>query len=80
MKYLLIALLLAATDLLHAQSKPADAVVIQNDSIILEQIIKPFIIQADQNSTMPDWESLKTTIRTKYDTTYVDRSVTKAQI
>ena len=59
---------------------PLDAKTLQNDSIILQSILKPAIQTAGQHGQEPDWKILRTTIVTRYDDSYGDRNVTKAKI
>jgi hypothetical protein len=48
-----------------------------NDSIILADIIMPLVNNA---AVAPDWRALGADIKSKYGDSYVDRSVTKAEI
>lgn len=76
--------LLAGASLVHAQSifgkYAADSTGRRNDSVILENIIKPLVIQANASQEMPDWQVLGQDISVKYGDSYVDRNVTKAKI
>ena len=68
-RILLVVFVISSFQCLQAQSS--------NDSIILADIIMPLVNKA---AVSPDWGALGAEIKTKYGESYVDRSVTKAQI
>jgi hypothetical protein len=54
--------------------------VLHNDSIVMSQVIRPFLKSAAQSTGLPDWKMLRTSIATRFDDTYADRNVTRARI
>lgn len=83
MKRLYISLLLCTltTTILYAQAdRPLDTKTLQADSIILQQMILPVVKDGLSQNQEPDWTVLRTTIVSRYDTSYGDRNIIKAKI
>ena len=83
MKRLFLAVLpcLMAVSHVRAQADhPLDEKTLQNDSAILKQQILPVVKAGQSRGEEPDWSALRTAIVTRYDASYGDRNITKAQI
>ncbi|MDO6433031.1 hypothetical protein Q4E93_20655 [Flavitalea sp. BT771] len=80
-RILLVLFVISSFQCLQAQSANATSAEMltrqRNDSIILADIIMPLV---EKSTAVPDWDGLGATVKEKYGDTYVDRSVTKAQI
>jgi hypothetical protein len=65
----------------HAQADhKLDPQTLASDKTISHEIIQPALQTARAQNQEPDWKVLRTTIATRFDTSYANRNITKARI